>query len=117
MNSDTLVGLLGGGGVGVIIAAVIAGLFSRRKLGAEATQIITEAASGVVTRLEGQLERSDKQMRRVIQDFENERAEWIRVLQLHVSWDHIAIAKVNALSPNDPLPPAPPVYPPNTPRY
>jgi hypothetical protein len=38
-------------GVGAVLLAVVNGLFSKRKLSADATKVITEAASGVVERL------------------------------------------------------------------
>lgn len=40
--------------VGALLLAVVNGLFSKRKLSAEATDIITRAASGVVERLESE---------------------------------------------------------------
>lgn len=44
--------LLGSGALGALLLAVVNGVFSKRKLSAEATNIITKAASGVVERLE-----------------------------------------------------------------
>lgn len=38
-------------GVGGVLVALVNGLFSKRKLSADATKIITDAASGVVERL------------------------------------------------------------------
>lgn len=114
-GSQILVYLLGAGGIGAIITAVIAGLFSKRKLGAEATEIITKAASGVVTSIEAELGRSkearaadrvefeteleacralrEKEQR----DHESELLEIRRVLQLHVAWDAVAIAAYTEL--------------------
>jgi hypothetical protein len=40
-----------GVGIGGILLAIVNGLFSKRKLSAEATKIITDAASGVVQNL------------------------------------------------------------------
>lgn len=51
---NTLVQLLGSAAVAAVLAAVVTGLFSRRKLSAEAAEIITKAASGVVERLEAE---------------------------------------------------------------
>lgn len=117
--SDLVIGLLGGGGIASIIGAVIAGLFSKRKLGAEATKIITDAASGVVSDLRTQLdnERLDwnkdrialeqkatdalamaetnaAETKRIKSEWRAERVEWRRVLQLHVAFDHLAIARL-----------------------
>lgn len=115
-----IVGALGAGGLGAIVAAVVAGLFSRRKLGAEATEIITKAAAGVVMNLEAELTRQVRARQvaqadhdAALQDMASahvaERAEWQRVLQLHVAWDAIVIAKMAELGHE--LPPAPPLLP------
>lgn len=130
MSTQLVIGLLGGGGLGAIFAAIIAGLFSKRKLGAEATEIITKAAAGVVTNLEAELHRQIKaredaalqhrlDMAAVMESHDSEMLEVRRVLQLHVSWDAIAIARVNelakALDSDITLPPAPPLLPPARP--
>lgn len=120
MSTELVVGLLGGGGIAAIISAVVAGLFSKRKLGAEATEIITKAAAGVVTNLQADAEASRKaredaalqhrlDMAAVMEAHDNEMAEVRRVLQLHVAWDAIAIAKLADLGVE--LPPAPPLLP------
>lgn len=49
---NPLLQLLGSGALGALLLAVVNGIFSKRKLSAEATDIITKAASGVVERLE-----------------------------------------------------------------
>jgi len=100
----------------------VTGLFSKRKLGAEATDIITKAAAGVVTSMQGELdrqviryneaaERYERDMARVMADHQEEIAEMRRVLQLHVAWDAIAIAKMAEFGVE--LPPAPPLLPPH----
>lgn len=48
---NTALQILGAFGVGGILVAVLNGLFAKRKLSAEATKIITDAASGVVQNL------------------------------------------------------------------
>lgn len=130
-GATTVVGILGAGGVGAILAAIVAGLFSKRKLGAEATEIITNAAAGVVTSMESQLERSEKdrrkdqarhevemtritaghadEMTKMAQAHVNEREAWRKVLQLHVAWDMLAISKL--ADENIELPAPPPVTP------
>lgn len=115
MNGDVVVAVLGTLGVGSVLGAVVAAIASRKKLGADATKIITEAAAGVVTDLRAELGRSEAKMERMRLAFVEEREAWRRVLQLHVAWDSIAIAKVNALLPvgSEPLPPAPPLLPPS----
>lgn len=120
MSTDLIVGLLGGGGLAAIAAAVITGLFSKRKLSAEATEIITKAASGVVERLEAEVHRVERaredaalqhrlDMAAVMEAHDQEMADVRRVLQLHVAWDAIAIARLGELGID--LPPAPPLLP------
>lgn len=119
--ASILVAVLGAGGLGAIIAAIVAGLFSKRKLGAEATEIITKAAAGVVTNMQAEIDRQVSRNERLIADHrlalqqviaahEKEIEDVRRVLQLHVAWDAIAIAKMADVGVE--LPPAPPLLPP-----
>jgi hypothetical protein len=105
VSTELLVGLFGGAGFATIGGSIIAGLFSRRKLGADATEIITRAASGVVQRLEDEVERGHEtrlrevaaltaELERVKQEWRDEREDWRRVNQLHVAFDVLAIAKL-----------------------
>lgn len=119
-DSGLIVALLGAGGFGAVIAAIVTGLFSKRKLGAEATKIITDAAAGVVTSIEAELERArqtitteraehNRQLANMAQAHVRERNEWRKVLQLHVAWDSMAIAKFADMEIT--MPPVPPVTP------
>jgi len=121
MQTETIVALLGGGGIAAIISAIVAGLFSKKKLGAEATEIITKAAAGVVTNMQAEIDRQvqarqdqalthQQAMTALIASHEREMAEVRRVLQLHVAWDVMAIAKLQELGVA--MPPAPPLLPP-----
>ncbi len=121
MNPEIVVAVLGAGGLGAIFAAIVTGMFSKRKLGAEATEIITKAAAGVVTNLQAEIDRQvkartddaathQKAIETLITSHNREMAEVRRVLQLHVAWDAIAIAKLAGLDVH--LPPAPPLLPP-----
>lgn len=120
MSSDLLVAILGTAGVSTVIAAIVTGLFSKRKLGAEATEIITKAAASVVTNLQAELTRQQGVNTQLVADHRNhistllashaeEIEEVRRVLQLHVAWDAIAIAKMAEVGID--LPPAPPLLP------
>lgn len=120
-GTQILIAALASAGLGAVIAAVVTGLFSKKKLGAEATEIITKAASGVVERIEAELARERErrttertehreQIERMERDHCSERDEWRRVLQLHVAWDAIAIARMAEVGIE--LPPAPPLTPP-----
>jgi hypothetical protein len=104
-GTQVVVAILGTLGVGTILGAVVTGLFNRRKLSADATEIITKAASGVVERLEAELGRKQAEhdaevhalradLDRVKSDWADEREAWRRVNQLHVAFDMLAIAKL-----------------------
>lgn len=125
MSAAVLAALLGAGGMGAIFAAIVTGLFSKRKLGAEATEIITKAAAGVVTNMQAEIDRQVQRneelvqrhvadMDRVMSDHAKELDDVRRVLQLHVAWDAIAIAKMAEVGVE--LPPAPPLLPPLRPE-
>lgn len=120
MSAEVLIAVLGTGGLSAIIGAVVTGLFSKRKLGAEATEIITKAASGVITNMQAEIDRQVKrnedlvnehreQMGNLVASHAEEMEEVRRVLQLHVAWDAIAIAKMAEVGID--LPPAPPLLP------
>jgi 3-hydroxyacyl-CoA dehydrogenase len=108
VSADVVVAVLGAGGLSAILGAGITAMSSKRKLGAEATKIITDAAAGVVTSMEHQLERAQQALESAEQRHEaymnrmasahvRERDEWKRVLQLHVAWDALAISKLAEL--------------------
>lgn len=120
MSPQIIVAILGAGGLGAVIAAIVAGLFSKKKLGAEATEIITKAAAGVVTNMQAEIDRQVRRnddlvaehrafVDRLMASHAEEVEEFRRVLQLHVAWDSIAIAEMAKLGVN--LPPAPPLLP------
>lgn len=114
-----------------VVAAIVTGLFSKKRMSAEAADIITKAASGVVVSIESELlrQRTDNERQRAeheaamirqqesheskmqaLVDSHNEEMEEVRrVLQLHVAWDAIAIAKMAEFDVI--LPPAPPLLP------
>lgn len=115
--SPSLIALLGGLGVGTILAAVVTGLFSKRKLSAEATEIITRAASGVVESLREELARSilarEKAEVQHVEELQRRTARWEaqwievqRALEEHVAWDADVRERMKAYGVD--LPPAPP---------
>ena len=118
MNSSQVVlTMLGSGSVVAVLSALVTGIFNRRKLGADATEIITKAASSVVERLEGENERFQKRievLERQAQEKNARDVEWFRVLQLHAAWDHMAVARLRDVNVID-LPNPPPLYPPGAP--
>lgn len=118
MNPAWIAAILGSTGVGAIIAAIVTGMFSKRKLGAEATDIITKAAAGLVTNLQTEIdrqihlrqeqaERHEKSVNDLIQSHSDEMDEVRRVFRLHSIWDTMAIAKMAEVGID--LPPAPPL--------
>lgn len=131
-GTNLTLAILGSAGVGAILAALVNGLFSKRKLGAEATEMITNAAASVVKNMQADLDRQvaantrlvtenqqhvealvaehREQMQALANSHAAEMEQVRRVLQLHVAWDAIAIAKLNDLGVD--LPPAPPLLPP-----
>jgi hypothetical protein len=120
-STEVIIAALGAGGFGAIIAAIVTGLFSKRKLGAEATEIITKAAAGVVKDLNSELgrvraeaaqQRSDYEgtIARINDDHAKEMRDVRNTLQLHVAWDTIALAKLAEIGVE--LPPVPPLLPP-----
>lgn len=120
MKTELVVAILGAGGLSAIIAAVVTGLFSKRKLGAEAAEIITKAAAGVVTNLQAEIDRQvelredqavrfKKTIAALIQSHATELREVRRVLQAHSNWDAVVTAKMAEVG--IALPPAPPLLP------
>jgi ABC-type branched-subunit amino acid transport system permease subunit len=108
-----------GAGVAAVLAAIVSGLFSKRKLSAEATKIITDAASGVVQNLSSELTRvtaqnatQAAQIARVeaeqAQAREHQRAT-DQALALHAFWDSQARDTLRANGIELPEPPPLPV--------
>lgn len=115
MTVEILTQLFVATGLASVIGAVVNGYINRRKLGAEATQIIAQAASGVVERLESEnarlvlrIERLETSASKHETDFHAHRM----VLQLHAAWDHMVMEHLLTCG-DHMLPEAPPLYPPN----
>ena len=114
MNQDLVVQFMGSVVLATIVGALLNGLINRRKLSAEATEIITRAASGVVERLEDDIERGERREQALmlrVADLEAGEIENRRVLQEHAAWDHMAVAALQAAGILD-LPDPPPLLPP-----
>jgi len=129
----TLFNMLGSAGITAVLLLVITAVINRRKLGAEtdnisatATKAITDAASGVVERIEGdnlrlrasieRLEAAEDKHDRDRREWALEREEWRRVLQVHAAWDALAVTRMNEAIPPIELPDAPPLTPPTLDR-
>lgn len=120
MTVATIVTILAALGVGGIITSVVTGWFSKRKVGAEATEIIQRAASSLVETQQKEIERSRTEMNdlitahreetaRIARAIVSEREEWREILRQHVAWDSAAIAALNEHGIG--LGPVPPVMP------
>lgn len=62
MSTEVIISILSSAAVTSVLASIISGLFTKRKLGADATQVITQAASGVVTTMQKELQRRADEM-------------------------------------------------------
>lgn len=85
-----LAAVLGSG----IFATVINAVAGRRKLGADATKVITEAAGGVVERLEAENERLSVRvsiLEQQVGDLKERERVQRDLLLVHAGWDHLAI--------------------------
>lgn len=100
--------------IGTFLGAVVNGLFQRRRLGADATRIITEAAGGVVA----DVRKDNAELRERLRNAEARIDEQERMedelrdsLRDHVEWDR-TVANVLAEHGITDIPPPPPLFPP-----
>ena len=115
MSNEILLQLmLSATGAGVL-GAIVNGVINRRKLGAEATNIITQAATGVVERLEAEVERKDRQsladhvriqgLEARFEDNDITLRAMREALQVHAVWDHRVIVELGKHGVMLPAPP------------
>jgi hypothetical protein len=117
VTPDLLLAIVGAGGVGAIFTATLNALVNRKRLGAQAADIIQRAAAGVVTTLQDEdarkgrriedLERKEDLLEKRVACLERERDADRHAQQLHAAWDHLAIQQ---LGEGSKLPPPPPLY-------
>jgi hypothetical protein len=117
MNPDLTLAIVGAGGVASVLTASLNALLNRKRLGAQAADIIQRAAAGVVTTLQDEdarkarrideLERKEELLERRVQCLEDERNADRHAQQLHAAWDHLAMIE---LGDDSKLPPPPPLY-------
>lgn len=118
MSPDIILAVVGAGGVGAVITATLNALVQRKRLGAQAADIIQRAAAGVVTTLQeedkrkglriAELERKEQMLERRVDHLERERDADRHAAQLHAAWDHLAVAELSTVESR--LPPPPPLY-------
>jgi hypothetical protein len=123
MSTEALLQLLGSAGLAAVLVAVINAVVNRRKLGAEATKVISDAAAGTVRDVRednARLREENVDLRSRIVALENdqdmweyERDQWREVLQIHAAWDRLAIERIAGREPPIELPDAPPLTPPS----
>jgi len=111
---DNIVAVVLAAALSGLAGAMVNGLVNRRKLGAEAAKIITDAAAGVVQTMKA--DREDLLKR--IATLEKQVAGWRRqrradrdAAMLHAAWDTIAIELLAKRG--ERLPPPPPLYAPD----
>lgn len=119
ISASEVIRLLTALGIGAVLLAVVNGLFSKRKLSAEATKIITDAASGVVEIQKAEIARvvaSNILLTAKVEAQQIQFEEMQRVLRaqgellaVHTFWDQqvVSIARDHSIE----LPPAPPLHP------
>lgn len=119
------------GAVSAVVVAVVNGVITRRRTGAETTELLVRSAGGVVERLTSENERQGRELGEVRQRvqlveehlevereerkidqarWERERIAWRSALQVHVYWDVQAIQAL--LAKGLELPDPPPLTPP-----
>jgi len=126
MTVAAVLQLVGSAGLATVLLAVVNAIVNRRKLGAEATKVISEAAAGTVKDVREdntRLREENRELRARVtaledreeqreEEWDQERDDWRRVLQVHAAWDALAIERVSGREPPIDLPDAPPLTPP-----
>lgn len=106
MSADNIVALMLTFAVSATGAAIVSGWWNRRKLGAEATKIIADAAAKVVENYKGDNEDLRERVSRLERQHKADRNAQL----LHAAWDQMASERLRAHK--DDLPPPPPLYAP-----
>ena len=109
MGGNVWLNLLGSGAIVTIIVSVINAMFNRRKLGADTTKVITDAAAGTLRDLREDYARvrtENAELRAGEDKTDAYMDSWRRTLQLHAAWDSIAVHQ------HPDLPECPPLTPP-----
>jgi hypothetical protein len=100
-----------------VIVAVINGFLQRRKVGADTTKTLTDAAGGFVERIDHDNERLRNDNRRLEQGSDKrddfiellieERIELHRIIKRHIDWDENIKTILQAVAPHVDLPECP----------
>lgn len=115
MNAEIVLAVVGSAGFTALLTAIVNGILNRKKLSADATKIITDAASGVAAllskdnlELRGRLDVAEDE----IESLKHEREATRDALQLHAAWDELALYRLREADLAGDLPHPPPLYPP-----
>lgn len=130
-GGDLLVQLLGAAAVSAVLGAIVNGIINRRKLGAEATQIISDAAASTVKNVQSdnaslreelrgvrtELDEMKEAMRHREAEWRQERESQQAVLQVHAAYDSLMVQRLRECSTGSHLAltdigDPPPLYPP-----
>jgi hypothetical protein len=115
MDPEFVANMLFSVGGAAIVAAVINAIMGRKKLSAEATQIITEAAGGFVQKVEADNARLRSELSTAkarIDGLERREDEARHYQQVHVAIDVMMLRRLRELAHGEDFPEPPPLYPP-----
>lgn len=112
INVETVSAVVGAVGLSTIVAAAINAISNRKKTGADATKVITDAALGVVTQLQSRIKDLLAEVKELNErEDERDRREDLarRQLYQHHQWDLTLVRFINENLPEhaDLLPPPP----------
>lgn len=114
---NALLQILSGGAVGAVLVTIANGLFSKRKLSAEATKIITDAAAGVAAELRidnASARREAQEARAEVVQLRASVRQLEAITTVHSFWDSQAYEALKEQGID--MPPPPPLYPQDTSR-
>lgn len=110
-----IIQLLGATGIGAILSAIINAVLNRRKFSADVSKVITDAAAGVLQRLEAENRRILSSHRELRGEFETFRREaqqredhWQALLRQHAEWDQHVVTRLRELGATE-IPDPPPL--------
>lgn len=103
-----LVQILVAVGASGVIGAIVNGFLNRKKLGADATKIITDAAASVTDTMQKRL--NNLEIREDQRDAEE--INWRLTLAEHAAWDRRIVAQIRLLHPEIQVEDPPSLFPP-----
>lgn len=114
INAETVSAIVGAMGLATIVSAAINAISNRKKTGADATKVITDAALGVVTQLQTritELLREVEELKRREDERDRREEATTRQLMRHHQWDLRMVDVVNDHLPGHAnLLPPPPLF-------